>query len=148
MGKIPLGVLILAIFAIVAGATSIIIGLIVVWYNGILDLPISLGSILADVNGFLGFTASNLIFSIVDIAGNINLALLTIPIIDLVLAYSYLKSLRWSWYLGIAFYAVGLLYYVVNIIYGAGMVTIALIIIYVIILYYFSRPKVRLWFNV
>lgn len=72
---------------------------------------------------------------------NLTAAVFVPPIVSIILAIGFIKGMKWSWFYGVAIYAIGLFFAVANIA-PLG------ILIYAIMVYYMSRAEVRHWFKV
>ena len=119
-GNRPTGISILAILEIFGGIVAIISGLLI---------AIAGSSILGGLGNILGIVAI--------ISGLFAVAV----------GYGFWTGAKWSWWLAIIIYALGIISSLASIVVGSILSVIGLII-EALLLYYITRPGVKSWFNV
>ncbi len=120
----PLGVTILAIFALIGGFFGILGGFGAVFGGGVL----------ATVSGSAGA-----------LVALIGLAVLVLAVVELALAYGFWTLKAWAWQLGFILEAINVILAILQFLTGgAGIVSLLVsLIVAGIILYYLSTPDVR-----
>ncbi len=121
----PLGVTILAIFALIGGIFGIIGGLGAVFGGGVLATVVS---------GSLG-----------GVVALIGLAILAVAVVMLALAYGFWTLKTWAWQLGFILEAVNVVLTVLQFLAGGSSLLslVEVLVVAGIVLYYLNTPDVR-----
>ena len=122
-GKRPLGVTLLAALYILGGIVCILFGI----GAGVLGTAL-LGAVGSAIGGVLG--------GVVVIIG----------LVEFAVAYGFLKGMKWSWWVAMVLYVLGLILSIVAIATGSIGAIVGLIID-AILIYYMTRPAVKTWFG-
>lgn len=125
-GNRPTGITILAILEMLGGILSILSGLAFATLGGTLSGLLGSG-ILGPISGIFGGVAI--------VAGLIYLAI----------GYGFFKGMSWSWWAGIILYVLGLIGSLLSILTVVAILPLA---IYILLVYYMTRPGVKGWFGV
>lgn len=119
-GNRPTGISILAILEMLGGVVAIIAGLfIAVAASGMLGGLGSIVGIIAVISG----------------------------VFALAVGYGFWTGAKWSWWLAVIIYALGIISSLASVVVGSVFSVIGLIID-ALLLYYITRPGVKSWFNV
>ncbi len=122
-GNRPLGVTLLAALYILGGIVCILLGI----GTGVLGTALF---------GALGSAIGGVIGGVVVIIG----------LVEFAVAYGFLKGMKWSWWVAMVLYVLGLILSIVAIATGSIGAIIGLIIDAGLI-YYMTRPTVKTWFG-
>lgn len=128
-GRRPLGVTILAALEILGGIVALLGGIYVASSGAAAGMLLSSSALGTAAGGVLGGV------------------LIVLGLVALVIAYGFLKGIKWGWWIAIVLYVLGIISGIVSLIAGSYGVIISLIID-AIILYYLTRPHVKSWFGV
>jgi uncharacterized membrane protein YfcA len=137
----PLGVTILAILEILGGIFELILAVGFFLIAALVNL--------ADVRNRIGTSVPDWVLNNAPlIFGALGLFFLIMAIISFVLGWAFLKGKNWARVLAIIFLVISIIGSVLGIIGGVSIFSVVVsVALPIIIVYYLSMPRVKLWFT-
>lgn len=125
----PTGVTILAFLQIILGLLGILFGLGVAFSGSVL------GSLVA------GGVSGSVISAVAGVAGWLGVV---VGLLYIAVGYGFLKGMGWSWWVALILYVLGIIGALLSIL---SVVAIVPLLIYIYLVYYLTRPKIKTWFG-
>ncbi len=135
----PLGIAILAVLDIIGGILGLFGGISMAALSTVIAKMMEEMVGLPGFEGLFGATIEVMFLVLGVIA-------IIMGIIALAVGWGFWKGSEWAWVLGLALYAIGIIFGVLSLA-GGNVFSLVSIIIGVLLVYYLFRPNVKAWFG-
>lgn len=136
----PLGVTVLAVLDVLVGIFPVYLGVMYMIFISTFSNPGIIGSLGGwGMPGFFALFRGALILPL-------GLILLVLGILAFVVGWGFWKGRGWAWTFGLVLYVIGIVLEVISLAVG-DVVSIVVVIIGALLVYYMFRPNVKAWFG-